>query len=295
MVGVSLAQSSFEPVLIIILFGLFGFIANWIVYTKGFFLLPILPHDYRRWSLGQCCICLSIYLLNGIVTAPILFSLTLQWAKSMQWSLFDDQRAKLILLQTLDILANITLLALYLSFQKKGSVRSLWKDPQIKEANSYFYDILVGFFTWFISFPVIVAINSLCELINRLVFQWEEVDQVAVKFLKLSASSATTVIISIAMIILAAPVIEEFLFRGCIQNWIRKYLGPIASIVVTSLIFSMMHYAPSQAKSNFPLIVSLFVFSLYLGFLYEKTKSLLAPIVLHMTFNTISVIRILLT
>lgn len=295
MLGASTAQTSAEPVLIIIVFGLFGLVANWVVYTRGFFKLPDLQNDYRKWSLAQCGICLGIYLANGMVIAPLLFNFVLQTSESMEWVLFNDQRARLILLQTLDVIANVCLLSLYLVFQKRGSVLALWKDPQMRASSSYFYDILIGFFTWFISFPLIVCVNALCELMNRLLFEWEEVDQVAVKFLKLSASSATTVIISIAMIILAAPLIEEFLFRGCIQNWIRKYLGARLAIVLTSIIFSMMHYAPSQAKSNFPLIVSLFLFSLYLGFLYEKTKSLVAPIVLHMTFNTISVIRILIS
>lgn len=295
MIGSSTTQTSAEPILIILFFGIFALIANWIVYSKGFFKLHELKTDARKWSLMQCGVCIGIYLANGMFTAPFLFKLVLKLSDSMHWTLFNDQRTRMILLQTLDILANIALLSLYLAFQRKGSVKALWKDPQMHASSSYFYDILMGFFTWFISFPLIVSINALCEFINRHVFHWQEVDQVAVKFLKLSASSVTTVVISIAMIIIAAPVIEEFLFRGCIQNWMRKYVGAKAAIILTSLIFAMMHYAPSQGKSNFPLIVSLCIFSLYLGFLYEKTRSLLAPIVLHATFNTISVIRILLS
>lgn len=293
MLGSSTAQTSSEPIIIIILFGLFGLITNWVVYNRGFFRLPDLKVDNRNWSFGQCCVCFAIYLANGAFVAPILYKFILSLSLSMDWIIFNDQRAKLILLQTLDILANIFFLSLYLSFQKKGSIKALWKDPQMKVQTSYFYDSLMGFLTWFISFPLIVAINSLCEFINQLVFKAVEVDQVAVKFLKLSASSLTTVIISIAMIIITAPLIEEFLFRGCIQNWLRKHIGVPFAVILTSLIFAFMHYSPSQGISNFPLIVSLFSFSLYLGFLYEKTRSLLAPMILHMTFNGISVIRIL--
>lgn len=287
--------SNAEPILIIIFFGLFAFIANWIMYLKGFFKLQPLSVDLRRWSLIQCSVCVGIYLANALFIAPFLFHLIMNLSSSMKWALFQTETTRLILLQTLNITANIALLLFYLAFQKKGAVLAIWKDPQMKTSSSYFYDVLIGFFTWFISFPLIVAVNSLCELINHLLFQWEEVDQVAVKFLKLSTSSFVTVAISIAMIILAAPWIEEFIFRGCLQNWMRRYMGSKIAIIGTSIVFAMMHYAPSQSKSNFPLIASLFVFSLYLGFLYEKTRSLLAPIVLHMTFNIISVIRILIS
>jgi membrane protease YdiL (CAAX protease family) len=293
MLAISSSGELLEPIITTLSFALFGLIANWVVYKRGFFKLPPLKEDFRNWSFSQCVVCFAIYLIDGAIIAPILFNTVLNLSQSMGWDALNDQRAKLILLQTLDIAANIFFLSLYVLFQKKGSLKNLWKDPQMKQHGSYFYDVLLGFFTWFISFPLIIAINSFCELINQFVFKSIEVDQVAVKFLKLSASSLTTVIISILMIIIAAPLIEEFLFRGCIQNWLRKHVGTSLAVILTSAIFSLMHYAPSQGASNFPLLVSLFSFSLYLGFLYEKTRCLLAPIVLHLTFNGISVIRIL--
>ena len=293
MLGSSTVETSSAPIAIIILFGLFGLIANWVVYSRGFFKLPDLATDHRKWSFTQCCICFAIYLVNGAFVAPLLYNISLNLSRSIGWDIFNDQKAKLILLQTLDIIANLFFLSLYISFQKKGSLKAIWKDPQMNSQGSYFYDILLGFFTWFIAFPVIVAINSICELINNLVFKSVEIDQVAVKFLKLSASSLTTVILSVAMILLIAPLVEEFLFRGCMQNWLRRHIGTPLAVILTSLVFAFMHYSPSQGASNFPLIISLFSFSLYLGFLYEKTRSLLAPMILHMTFNGISVIRIL--
>ncbi|MBI3211827.1 MAG: CPBP family intramembrane metalloprotease [Simkania negevensis] len=52
---------------------------------------------------------------------------------------------------------------------------------------------------------------------------------------------------------------------------------------------TLFHLSSSQGVGN----ISLFIFALYLGFLYEKQCSLFASIALHMTFNSISVIRIL--
>ena len=84
------------------------------------------------------------------------------------------------------------------------------------------------------------------------------------------------------------------LFRGFLQTYIRKHLGPKQAIVITSLCFSFFHYASGQGLGNIMIITSLFVLALFLGFLYEKQGSLLAPMVLHASFNTISVINLYL-
>lgn len=189
---------------------------------------------------------------------------------------------------------NIVLLSLYLLFQNKTQLKALWKDPSTK-STSYFYDGLIGVFAWFLSFPLIVGINALCDKILDYFFHFHEVDQVAVRFLKTSSSSWATLVITTLIIIVSAPFIEEFLFRGCIQNYLRRYLGTLGSIAATSFIFACLHFSPSQNLSNVSLLVSLFFFSLYLGFVYEKTRSLITSIILHMTFNGISVIRILLS
>src|SRR3989304_2390656 len=64
-------------------------------------------------------------------------------------------------------------------------------------------------------------------------------------------------------------------------------------IFLAGLCFALFHLAPSQGLGNISLIVSLFAFSCYLGFIYEKRGSLFASIGLHMTFNAVSTFRIL--
>jgi membrane protease YdiL (CAAX protease family) len=289
MLGSSTPQAPSEPINIIV-FILFGLIINTVVYRHGFFKLPDNKTDHRYWSFYQCFACFSLYFVNALVITPFVFRTIL----SIEYSALQSMKIQIVLYQSINVLINIALLFFYLTFQKRAQIKSLWKDPSV-ETSSYFYDILMGIFTWFISFPVVVALNSLCEWINSTFFKFEEVDQVAVHFLKTSSSSTITLVITTMMIIITAPFIEEFLFRGCIQNFLRKRLGTFQAIVLTSFIFAMMHFSPSQKLSNIPLLISLFTFSLYLGFLYEKTRSLLAPIILHMTFNSISVIRILLS
>ena len=59
--------------------------------------------------------------------------------------------------------------------------------------------------------------------------------------------------------------------------------------VVVSILFAGLHY------SVWPTPVPIFFLSLVLGLLYQRTGSLLAPVALHMTFNGVSTLLMLVT
>jgi hypothetical protein len=105
--------------------------------------------------------------------------------------------------------------------------------------------------------------------------------------------SSLMALVALFIVIIAAPVIEELLFRGFLQNYFKRYLGTKAAILITSLCFALFHLAPSQGLGNISLVISLFSFACFLGFVYERQKSLFASIGLHMFFNLVSSIRIL--
>lgn len=288
---VSQASSS-NPILISIAFGLVGFLVHRGLYLYGFFQLPIILKDSRVWTLTQTLSCFGIYFINSFVFIPIVYEIVSKTFSYFDSSVLAEKKTQMLALQAVYVTFNLLLLGIYLYFQDKNRVSSIWKDPLIKRDNSYLYDILIGFSTWFVAFPIIVAVNTLCEYIIDIFAKAADVEQVAVKFLKINSNSFFPLMIVLFMIIVSAPLIEEFLFRGCLQNYLRKKYGVKVAIIVTSLFFSAMHFAVSQSLSNISLILSLFVFSIYLGFVYEKTRSLLSCITLHMTFNAISAVRI---
>lgn len=83
--------------------------------------------------------------------------------------------------------------------------------------------------------------------------------------------------------VVAAPVTEELLFRGCLYGILRGWAGRAAAVVGTSILFALIHgHAPS--------LPGLFVLAVALALVYERTGSLWAPIALHATFNGITVI-----
>jgi len=161
--------------------------------------------------------------------------------------------------------------------------------------HSYAEDIWTALYAWVLAFPLVLFISQALEYVVTKVFQVSTLpDQIAVKFLKATFEHPLYFILAIFSIIILAPLIEETLFRGFFQSYIRQHLGSRQAIVITSVCFSLFHYSAGQGLGNISIIPSLFILSLFLGFVYEKRGSLLASMVLHGTFNAVSVINLYL-
>jgi membrane protease YdiL (CAAX protease family) len=156
-------------------------------------------------------------------------------------------------------------------------------------------DVKAAFYAWLLSFPLVLFLSQTLELIISHYFQITQLpDQVAVHFLKSTFDSPLYFILAVLSITVLAPLVEETLFRGFLQTFIRQHLGSKNAIVITAVCFSLFHYSAGQGLGNISIICSLFILALFLGYLYEKQGSLFASMVLHSTFNTISVLNLYL-
>jgi membrane protease YdiL (CAAX protease family) len=154
-------------------------------------------------------------------------------------------------------------------------------------------NLAYGFLAWVVSFPLVLFISNLLEYITYHLFKVTQLpDQLAVQFLKMTFKNPLYFTLATFSIVLFAPILEELLFRGFLQTFIRQHLGSRSAIFITSLCFAFFHFSPEQGLGNLPIIASLFALALFLGFLYEKQGSLLAPIALHASFNAISVLNL---
>jgi len=76
---------------------------------------------------------------------------------------------------------------------------------------------------------------------------------------------------------LLAPLVEELFFRGVAYLMLRQLFGVIPAVVVSAILFSMMH-----GSVEFPQLAGGFIFAIA----YEWTRNLWIPILLHMGANT---------
>lgn len=100
----------------------------------------------------------------------------------------------------------------------------------------------------------------------------------------------------LAILLIAAPIIEEFVFRGNLQPWTANWLGErltdrldgklkaqLAAILVTSLVFAALHWLASGAGASGWVLLP----SLALGWLQVKTHNWKLCALLHSGFNAV--------
>jgi uncharacterized protein len=80
------------------------------------------------------------------------------------------------------------------------------------------------------------------------------------------------------MIVIAAPILEEILFRGIILDGFLKNYTPAQAILVSSFMFGLIH-------GNFPQGISAFILGCLIAWLYWKTNSILPCMILHAINN----------
>ncbi|MFK7790485.1 MAG: lysostaphin resistance A-like protein, partial [Phycisphaeraceae bacterium] len=87
--------------------------------------------------------------------------------------------------------------------------------------------------------------------------------------------------------VVIAPLFEELIFRGVLQTSLMRLMNGYRwpALVITAAVFSAIHgsVVPTQA------LAPLFVLGLAWGYLYERTGSLLAPILAHAVFNAMNI------
>ena len=99
----------------------------------------------------------------------------------------------------------------------------------------------------------------------------------------LGVTTAFDVFLLTSLICVVAPICEEMLFRGIIQESITAHLGSHRAIVLTAVFFALIH-----TDTWHPHIY--FLLGLVLSWIYAKTGSLQIPIVCHMINNTLAFI-----
>lgn len=106
--------------------------------------------------------------------------------------------------------------------------------------------------------------------------------QEPVKMLRESESSVH-LILAVVMACVAAPIVEEMLFRGYMYGILRELTHPVFSAVIIGGLFAVVH-------GNLPALLPLWVFSLLLSFAYEATRCLWVPIGMHAFFNAANIV-----
>ncbi|CCH67475.1 Abortive infection protein [Richelia intracellularis HH01] len=128
--------------------------------------------------------------------------------------------------------------------------------------------------------PIVVFVSAL----NQKLFQGQGGSN---PLLQLALDSQDTVALFIFFITagVAAPLFEEYLFRGFLLPSLTRYFSMWGAITVSSLLFAIVHLNLSE-------IIPLTALGMVLGFVYTRSRNLMAPIVLHSIWNSSTLVSL---
>jgi len=95
--------------------------------------------------------------------------------------------------------------------------------------------------------------------------------------LQASKSYANLGLWTLPLALIAAPVFEEFIFRGLIFGGLRRSFGVWPATLASAAIFAIVHPAFS--------IIPVFILGACAALVYERSRSLLAPMIVHAVYN----------
>ena len=152
--------------------------------------------------------------------------------------------------------------------------------------------IILGFFLIFLAN---VIANPLAELSKTLLVNFPKLNDLGMtmeaeytkQVMALSnLKSWGEFLMAIVIMAFFPALFEEIFFRGAVQNLlVRWWKKPLLAIIITSLLFSLIH------MSVF-LFLSRALLGFVLGLMYERSKNLWVNIIAHFLNNTVAVIQL---
>jgi membrane protease YdiL (CAAX protease family) len=148
---------------------------------------------------------------------------------------------------------------------------------------------LKKFFFSFLSYlsilPIVFIAGALGVFITRLL-GWEAQPHPLASFLVCEKNVFVIIYLGIIAGIIA-PISEELFFRGFLYPALRTRIGKIGAILISSLIFSLLHMEIAT-------ILPIFVLGVLFAWLYEKTADISVAIFVHSLHNSATLIGLLM-
>lgn len=134
--------------------------------------------------------------------------------------------------------------------------------------------ILWGLGGYCVAIPVVLFVS----LVNQQIWQGQGGSNPLLQ-LALEAQDSVALGIFFATAAIAAPLFEEFLFRGFLLPSLTRYMPVWVSIITSGFIFAVAHLSLSE-------ILPLTSLGIILGVVYTRSRNLLAPMLLHSLWNS---------
>ena len=99
-------------------------------------------------------------------------------------------------------------------------------------------------------------------------------------------------LIPFMIMLFAATLGEELIFRVFFQKRLNWYIGIIPAILISSAVFSSLHYASGPLSIISFDIITIFIDSIIYGIIYYKTKNVFAAWIPHLLADVVAIFLI---
>jgi membrane protease YdiL (CAAX protease family) len=89
----------------------------------------------------------------------------------------------------------------------------------------------------------------------------------------------------LVLAVVAAPIVEEIVFRGFVLRGLLSHLGPVSAIGVQAVIFGMAHFDPVRGAGNIGLVIVLSGVGAVLGGTAYLCRRIAPTIIAHAIMN----------
>ena len=208
-----------------------------------------------RKHLKSLVICLGLIITNyliGDIVSYIFFKLTVSKVSYDKYTYLIVFISDIILL----ILAHFILL----KYNKKLFSKNTFKKIKIIDAiNIILFGFGISVFFWIFSSILLMLFPSNTDIVDVSMYEYN-------------------FILQSLLPILFIPICEELLFRDIIFGYLKKNYNIVFAIIVQALLFGTYHLEIAQG-------IYTALFGIILGLAYIFFNSLIASIILHITFN----------
>ncbi len=143
-------------------------------------------------------------------------------------------------------------------------IKSIWDVSVLKNGKTYLY-LLIGF--------IIIALSQYLMLH---VFSFESAAEQKEQLGSLRIQNSIQSIIYVLSVAIITPVKEEILFRGILYRFLERKYNFLVGIIISSFIFGILHGG---------LLITATIMGIVLAMLYKKTQSVIPSIILHIVWN----------
>jgi uncharacterized protein len=140
--------------------------------------------------------------------------------------------------------------------------------------------LLWGIGGYLVATPIVIVVS----ILNEKIWQGQGGSNPLLQIV-LEGKDSTALLLFFLTAAVAAPLFEEFLFRGFLLPSLTRYVPVWVSICLSGLLFGVAHLSLSE-------IIPLTTLGIILGIVYARTKNLLAPMLLHSLWNSTTLISL---